>query len=90
MRRMFLACSTIWLAGSSSGCTTLALFKSAPVAAVVAQCPPLKDYDKDTLAKSARELRGLLAADPKAATPELMQHYRALRDSCRAQEKGPP
>lgn len=59
----------------------------APDVVVQTRCPPLRSYDSATVMKSGRELRGLLGADPAAATPGLVADYKLLRDQCRAYAK---
>ena len=78
---MSMVLLTTWSAASSDA---LAMGKFPDIPVVLAQCPPLIDYDQATLTKSAQELRALLAKDPRAATPVLMRDYRSLRDECRA------
>lgn len=57
------------------------------VPVVIAQCPPLKNYDQETLQRSAAELRALIAKDAKSVTPSIVRDYRVLRDQCRAIEQ---
>lgn len=80
---MLMACSPIWNVGASNAMGRFP--EDVPV--VITQCPELKEYDQQTLTKSAAEQRALLAKDAKAATPRLMTDYRRLRDQCRAYQK---
>ena len=92
MRRLSALCLTLCLAASSSGCASFGQIAEhfAPTPAepvVIARCPPRRAYEKATVTKSADELRGLLKADPTAATPDLIHDYRTLRQACDAIEK---
>jgi hypothetical protein len=78
---MSLALSMTWRPESSE-----AMGRYSPEIVSVKQCPPLKNYRKGVLTKSAKEMRDLLKADPSAATPQIIADYRGLRDQCRAYE----
>lgn len=59
----------------------------APQVVVQTKCPPLRVYDALTTKKAGGELRGLLKADPAAATPGMIADYKLLHDQCRAYSK---
>lgn len=61
-----------------------------PIVVVQTKCPALTTYTVEQTKKSGVELKGLLAKDPDAATPQLMADYKLLRDMCRAYAKPAP
>jgi hypothetical protein len=59
----------------------------APEVVVQTKCPPMRAYPADIVKKAGGELRGLLKADPAAASPAMIADYKLLRDQCRVYAK---
>lgn len=81
-RMMLLAVSTAFIL---SGCATVSDMTSAEKqqakTLILAKCPVLKQYSKETLKKAAQELKSL--PDDSQLTV-LLTDYSKMRDACRA------
>lgn len=55
-----------------------------PIVVVQTKCPALKSYGQADTVKAGAELKGLMAKDPAAVTPQMIADYKLLRDMCRS------